>query len=117
MSLNVLPRSPIPEEDFTPLAPSLTQTPSTYFGNKPILYNHVRGCHVLISRESLEEYETLAALAGGNVVANVPVSVTHPPTPPDRDLAPTNVPDTRVASSNVNNMMVLEQVDVFVTTE
>lgn len=70
-----------------------------------------------MSRECLEAYETFASLAGSNMVVNVPTSFPHPYTPPDRDSVPTNVSDARLASSHVNNMMVLEKVDVFVTTE
>ena len=62
MALRVVSSSPKPE-DFTPLSDHQSETPTTFFGGKPVLYAHHAGLTLSIPRSKLQDNPAIAKFA------------------------------------------------------
>lgn len=52
--------APPAEDEFTPLQEHQEQTPSTFFGAKPVLYSHYAGLTISASKEKLQSHSVFA---------------------------------------------------------
>jgi nucleotide-sensitive chloride channel 1A len=68
MGVEVVNEAPV-LESFTSLAEHQEQTPSTFFGGRPVLHFHTSNASLLVPKEQLEEHVELRDLVSSDTTA------------------------------------------------